>query len=130
MSGSEQNRQDRLWGLRGAVQVERNDAEAIVVATEELMRELMRRNDLEPERIVSCLFTVTDDLDAEFPAVAARRIGLEAVPLLCAREVAVPGSMQRVIRVLVHCYAGPDHDPTHTYLGETQKLRSDLQAAQ
>jgi chorismate mutase len=122
--------QDRLWGLRGAVQAERNDADSIVAAAEELMRELMNRNELAPERIVSCLFTVTEDLDAEFPAVAARRVGLDSVPLLCAREVAVPDSMRRVIRVLVHYYAAADHEPTHVYLGETQALRSDLEAAQ
>jgi chorismate mutase len=122
--------QDRLWGLRGAVQVERNDADAIVTSTEDLMRQLMQRNELAPERMVSCLFTVTNDLDAEFPAVAARKVGLESVPLLCAREVAVPGAMERVIRVLVHYYAANDHRPAHTYLGETQELRSDLDAAQ
>lgn len=121
---------ERLWALRGAVQAERNDADAIVTATEELMRELMRRNELAAERMVSCLFTVTDDLDAEFPAVAARREGLASVPLLCAREVPVPGAMPRVIRVLVHYYAAPDHAPAHTYLGDTNKLRSDLEAAQ
>ncbi|HSJ17524.1 MAG TPA: chorismate mutase [Solirubrobacterales bacterium] len=121
---------DRLWALRGAVQVERNDAESIVAAAEELMRELMARNELSPERMVSCVFTVTDDLDAEFPAVAARRAGLDSVPLLCAREVAVPGAMERVIRVLVHYYAAHRHEPAHTYLGETQELRSDLRAAQ
>jgi chorismate mutase len=119
-----------MWALRGAVQVHRNDADSILASAEELMRELMRRNELAPERIVSCVFTVTDDLDAEFPAVAARRVGLDSVPLLCAREVAVPGSMQRVIRVLVHYYAGVDHEPAHTYLGATQELRSDLDAAQ
>jgi chorismate mutase len=122
--------QDRLWGLRGAVQVDRNDADAIVASTEQLMRELMQRNDLAPERMVSCVFTVTSDLDAEFPAVAARKVGLESVPLLCAREVAVPGAMERVIRVLVHYYAADDHRPVHTYLGETHELRSDLDAAQ
>ena len=121
---------DRLWGLRGAVQVERNDADSILASAEELMRELMQRNALAPERMVSCLFTVTDDLDAEFPAVAARRVGLDSVPLLCAREVAVPNSMPRVIRVLVHYYAAANHEPAHTYLGDTQELRSDLDAAQ
>ena len=120
----------RLWGLRGAVQVERNDAESIVAAAEQLMRELMARNELSPEWMVSCLFTVTDDLDAEFPAVAARRVGLDFVPLLCAREVPVPGAMQRVIRVLVHYYAAADHRPAHTYLGDTHALRADLDAAQ
>jgi chorismate mutase len=120
----------RLWAVRGAVQVDRNDADAIVGATEELVRELMSRNELGPERMVSCIFTVTGDLDAEFPAVAARRLGLNSVPLLCAREVDVPGSMQRVIRVLVHFYAGDSHQPSHTYLGETHALRADLDAAQ
>jgi chorismate mutase len=120
----------RLWAVRGAVKAESNDVEAILSATEALMRELMARNDLEPERMVSCLFTTTDDLNAEFPAVAARRLGLEAVPLLCTRELDVPGAMRSVIRVLVHYYAPDNHVPAHTYLGEAQELRSDLAAAQ
>jgi len=120
----------RLWAVRGAVKAESNDVEAILNGTEALMRELMARNDLEPERMVSCLFTTTDDLNAEFPAVAARRLGLEAVPLLCTRELDVPGAMRSVIRVLVHYYAPDNHVPAHTYLGEAQELRSDLTAAQ
>ena len=95
----------RLFAVRGATQAEANDAEAILAATEELMRELIERNELEPEAMVSCLFTTTDDLDAEFPAVAARGLGLDAVPLLCCREIPVPGSMPRVIRVMLHFYA-------------------------
>jgi len=121
---------ERLWAVRGAVQAESNDVDAILGATEALMRELLSRNELEPEQVVSCLFTTTDDLNAEFPAVAARRLGLEAVPLLCARELDVPGAMRSVIRVLVHYYAPGDHAPAHTYLGEAQALRSDLHAAQ
>ena len=121
---------ERLWAVRGAVQAESNDVDAILDATEALMRELLSRNELEPEQVVSCLFTTTDDLNAEFPAVAARRLGLEAVPLLCARELDVPGAMRSVIRVLVHYYAPADHAPAHTYLGEAQALRSDLRAAQ
>jgi chorismate mutase len=121
---------DRLWAVRGATQVAENDADAIVAATEELVAAVMDRNDLLPEAMVSCIFTVTPDLDAEFPAVAARRLGLEAVPLLCAREVPVPGAMPRVIRLLLHYYAAPDHSPAHAYLGETQSLRSDLRSAQ
>ena len=120
----------RLWALRGATKVSGNDAGEIVSATEELLRELMSRNDLDGSHMVSCVFTCTDDLDAEFPAVAARRIGLEDVPLLCSREIPVPGSMQSVIRVLLHYYAPPGHTPSHTYLGEAQELRSDLKAAQ
>lgn len=120
----------QLFAVRGAVQAEANSAGAIVGATAELMGELISRNELEAGRIVSCLFTCTDDLDAEFPAVAARSIGLDSVPLLCAREIDVPGAMERVIRVMVHYYAPAGHEPTHTYLGEAQRLRSDLHAAQ
>ncbi len=120
----------RLWAVRGATQAKSNDPEAIVQATEELMRELMSRNGLGPERMVSCIFTSTHDLNAEFPAVAARNVGLDAVPLLCAEEIDVPGAMPSVIRTLVHYYAASDHEPVHTYLGNAQGLRSDLKAAQ
>jgi chorismate mutase len=120
----------RLWAVRGATKAERNDPEAIVTATEELIRELITRNDLVPERMVSCIFTATHDLNAQFPAVAARNLGLDRVPLLCAQEVDVPGAMVSVIRTLVHYYAPSDHTPMHTYLGEAQELRSDLNAAQ
>ncbi len=120
----------RLFALRGAHSVERNDAEQILGATDELMRELMARNDLAAEAMVSCIFTLTDDLDAEFPAVAARALGLDTVPLLCAREIPVPRAMPRVIRVLVHYYAAEEHEPRHVYLGRARELRGDLHAAQ
>jgi chorismate mutase len=120
----------RLWAVRGATKAPSNNPETIVEATEELMHELMARNDLEPERMVSCIFTSTHDLNAEFPAVAARNLGLNRVPLLCAQEVDVPGAMPSVIRALVHYYAPSDHHPVHAYLGEAQGLRSDLMAAQ
>ena len=110
--------------------MERNGAQEILDATTELMREIMSRNALAPERVVSCIFTVTDDLDAEFPAVAARAVGFESVPLLCAREIPVPGSMPRVIRVLIHYHAEEDHVPAHVYLGTARALRADLTAAQ
>ena len=120
----------RLWAVRGATKAERNDPEAIVEATEELMRELISRNGLTSERIVSCIFTSTHDLNAQFPAVAARNLGLDRVPLLCAQEVDVPGAMPSVIRTLLHYYGPADHTPAHAYLGEAQELRSDLKAAQ
>jgi chorismate mutase len=122
--------EERLYAVRGAIQVEVNEADAILSATEELVGELISRNGLELERMVSCVFTCTRDLDAEFPAVAARDLGLDSVPLLCAQEIAVPGAMPRVIRVMVHYYAPSGHQPTHTYLGEAQNLRADLEAAQ
>jgi chorismate mutase len=130
MAAMGEDREKRLWAVRGATQIDSNDAEAILSGTEELMRELIGRNDLDAGDVVSCIFTSTEDLDAEFPAVAARKLGLDRVPLLCARELPVPGAMERVIRVMVHYYGPPDHAPEHAYLGEAQKLRSDLHAAQ
>jgi chorismate mutase len=120
----------RLFALRGANSVESNTRESILGATEALMRELMDRNGLAAQQLVSCIFTVTEDLDAEFPAVAARQIGLNKVPLMCAREVPVPGSLPRVIRTMVHYYAPEDHQPRHVYLGEARGLRTDLESAQ
>lgn len=120
----------KLRALRGAISVDANEPDAILSATEELMREVMERNALDPEQMVSCIFTCTNDLDAEFPAVAARRLGLSAVPLLCAREIDVPGALPRVIRLLLHCYADPDSEPRHVYMREAESLRRDLQGAQ
>src|SRR5919205_2968152 len=120
----------RLFALRGATTVEANDAESILGATEALMREILERNDLRPEDAVSCIFTLTSDLDAEFPAVAARKIGFSSVPLLCAREVDVPGSLPRVLRVLMHYYADDGHEARHVYLGEARALQLDLEGAQ
>jgi chorismate mutase len=129
--GSNEAPRQRLFAVRGATQAEANEAGAILDATTALMRELIERNGgLEAEAMVSCLFTTTDDLDAEFPAVAARHLGLDAVPLLCCREIPVPGAMPRVIRVMLHFYAPEGHTPAHAYIGEAQKLRADLEAAQ
>jgi chorismate mutase len=120
----------RLFALRGAVAVERDERDAILDATTELIREIAARNSLTPEMAVSCLFTCTPDLSAEFPAVAARGLGFDAVPLLCAQEIPVPGAMPHVIRVMIHYYAEEGHEPNHVYLGATQALRADLHAAQ
>jgi chorismate mutase len=120
----------RLFALRGAISVESNTAQDILAATSELMRDLIARNELDPEHVVSCIFTATDGLDAEFPAVAARELGFDSVPLLCAREMPVPGSMPDVIRVLIHYYAPEGHVPAHSYLREARALRADLSAAQ
>ena len=118
----------KLKALRGAITVDDNEAEAILGATEELLRELLERNALQTDDLVSCLFTCTEDLDAAFPAEAARRLGLNAVPLLCAREIDVPGALPRVIRLMVHCYM--EGDAQHVYLREAERLRRDLQGAQ
>ncbi|GAC1322975.1 MAG: chorismate mutase [Thermoleophilaceae bacterium] len=118
----------RLRALRGAITVEANEADAILDGTEELVRTVMERNGIVADDMVSCIFTCTDDLDAEFPAVAARRLGLAQVPLLCAREIDVPNSLPRVIRLMLHCYL--DSEPQHVYLREAAALRRDLAAAQ
>jgi chorismate mutase len=120
----------KLKALRGATTVEDNVPEAILEATEELVRAVMERNSLDADRMVSCIFTCTEDLDAEFPAVAARRLGLDDVPLLCAQEIAVPGALPRVIRLLLHCYADEDARLQHVYLRDAVALRRDLEGAQ
>jgi chorismate mutase len=120
----------RLRALRGAVTVDRNDADSILEGTEELVREVMERNQLAAEDMVSCIFTCTPDLDAEFPAVAARRLGLDGVPLICAREIDVPDALPRVIRLMVHCYADDGRPSQHVYLREAAGLRRDLEGAQ
>jgi chorismate mutase len=119
-----------LIALRGAATVGANEADAILDATEELMVEVLGRNELRPEDLISCIFTLTPDLDAEFPAVAARRMGLSGVPLLCAQEIPVPGALPSVIRVLVHCNLKEGREPRHVYLGEARCLRLDLHGAQ
>ncbi len=110
--------------------MEDNESGAILSATEELILAVLERNELQATDLVSCIFTVTDDLDAEFPAVAARRIGLDGVPLLCTREIPVPGSLPRVIRLMAHCYPPNEVEPKHVYLREATQLRRDLEAAQ
>ena len=117
----------KLTALRGAITVDDNDAGAILDATEELVRELLERNTLRPEDLVSCLFTCTEDLNAAFPAEAARRLGLNSVPLLCAREIDVRGAMPSVVRVLMHFRSDATlDDVVHVYLDGAESLRDDL----
>lgn len=120
----------KLFALRGATTVKANEADLIVEATEELLVEVLKRNDLAPGALVSCIFTTTADLNAQFPAVAARNIGMNAVPLLCAREIDVPGSLPLAIRILLQYYAPKDHESKHVYLRDAVTLRTDLSAAQ
>ena len=114
-------------GVRGATTVERDEAEAILAATEELVRELVAANELKPEDVASALFTVTADLHAEFPAAAARRMGWTAVPLLNFTEIDVPGRLKRCIRVLLHVNTQrAQSEMVHVYLREAVTLRPDL----
>jgi len=117
----------KLRALRGAITCDCNTKEEIEAKTQRLMRELLERNELEHDDLVSILFTATEDLTAEFPATAARGIGLGDVPLICARELAVDHGMARVIRVLMHCYTERARaDLHHVYLEGARALRDDL----
>jgi chorismate mutase len=89
-------------GIRGATTVERNEREEILAATTELLELLISRNDLRTEDVASAIFTMTDDLDAEFPALAARAMGWSEVAMMCMREIPVPGSLSGCIRILLH----------------------------
>lgn len=116
----------RLQAVRGAITVEADRVEAIKEATAELLREILERNRLTLDDLVSIIFTATPDLHSEFPAVAAREIGLSAVPLLCAREIPVDGAMERCVRVMIHCYPAHDEPIRHVYLRDARQLRMDL----
>ncbi len=114
-------------GIRGATTVDRDDSETILSATEELVREIVTANAIEPEDVASALFTVTPDLHAEFPAAAARRMGWTMVPLLNFTEIGVPGRLARCIRVLVHVNTErTQNEMVHVYLREAVALRPDL----
>jgi len=121
----------RMHALRGAISVEADDADEILARTTELMRELLDRNALSPDDMVSCIFTATPDLKAAFPAAAARRMGFDQVPLMCAVEIDVPGALPRIIRVMAHYHApDADHRAQHVYLGRAKALRTDISSAQ
>lgn len=113
-----------MRGIRGATQVSANTVEAIEDAVVEMCREITSRNGLAPSQIVWAIFTVTHDLDADFPARAARVQGWNDVPMICSQEIPVPGSMARVIRVLLH--VDSDGPRNHVYLRGAQGLRPDL----
>jgi len=119
-------------GIRGAITVDIDDAGLIRAAARELLEEILRRNQITDfDDVISAVFTTTHDLCAAFPAEAARAMGMGQVPLLCAQEIPVPGSMPRCIRVLLHI--NTDRTPKeieHVYLRDAQKLRPDLKSAQ
>jgi chorismate mutase len=121
-----------IRGIRGATTVTADEPDLILQATRELLEEILAANEgMQPEDVASALFTVTDDLVSTFPAQAARQMGWGLVPMLCAREIPVPGSLPRVIRVLVHWNTElPQNTVTHVYLRDAVKLRPDLVAAQ
>ena len=115
--------------VRGAIQVDRDDPAVIVADTATLLSEVVRRNGLTKEDVISLVFTVTPDLASEFPATAARDLGLVDVPLLCATEIPVPGALERVVRLLAHFETDrPRSAVEHVYLRGAARLRPDLAA--
>ncbi len=115
-----------LRGLRGATTVPGDAPEAILARTAELLQELANRNRLQPELIVSAVFTATPDLRTEFPAAAASRVGWQNVPRLDAVEIDKPGALPRCVRVLILAEMNPETAPVHVYLHEAASLRPDL----
>jgi chorismate mutase len=117
----------RVRAARGAIGVAQDEAETLLEATERLLARVIERNAIATEDLVSVLFTATEDLRSAFPAEAARRMGLGRVPLLCAREIPVEGSMPRVVRLLVHFHTERSSDEVaHVYLDGAESLRDDL----
>ena len=121
-----------IRGIRGATTVSADEPDLILEATRELLEAILGANEsMKPEDVGSALFTVTDDLASTFPAQAARQMGWGLVPMMCAREIPVPGSLPRAIRVLVHWNTDiSQNEITHVYLRDAVKLRPDLVAAQ
>lgn len=114
-----------IRAARGAIAIREDTKEEILGATERLMSQLLQRNALTPEQLVSVIFTTTPDLRSAFPAEAARQMGLSAVPLLCASEIDVEGAMERVVRVLVH-FESEGAEVSHVYMEGAESLRDDL----
>lgn len=113
--------------VRGATQVEANERDDILQGTSELVQEVLRRNGIDPADLISIVFTATPDLTADFPAYAARQLGLVDVPLLCTTEIAVPGAMPRVLRLMAHVETErPRAEIRHVYLRGAAALRTDL----
>ncbi len=118
-------------GIRGATTVEENNAEEIVAVTKELLQTLIEKNNITPSDVASAIFSVTPDLTAQFPAVAARMIGWDLVPLFCTNEIPVEGALQKCIRVLLHINTDrPQEDLCHLYLRGAHVLRPDLKNPQ
>jgi chorismate mutase len=120
-----------IRGVRGAVTVENDRAEAILQATRSLLEAIQKANPgLAPEDLASAFFTLTDDLSAAYPAQAARELGWTQVPMMCSREIPVPGSLPRTVRVLLHWNTAlAPEEIRHVYLGEAIQLRPDLVAS-
>jgi chorismate mutase len=127
VSGPDEEERVAVRAVRGATQVDRDERDLVLAAAGELVAAVLERNAIAPHDLVSIVFTATPDLTSEFPAYAARRLGITDVPLLCATEIAVPGSMPRVLRLLAHFETDlPRSAVRHVYLHGAAALRTDL----
>ena len=116
-----------MRAIRGATQLDSDDRDHLLVSVEQLIREIFAQNEVDTDRLVSMILTATPDLHSEFPALAARQLGIGDVPLLCAQEIDVNGAMPRVIRVMVHIESDvPRSEIRHVYLRGAAALRRDL----
>lgn len=117
----------RIWAIRGAVTLESDTRAQVQDKTQRLVKEMLARNDISHTDIISIVFTATEDVTAEFPATAARALGLGDVPLLCARELAIDGGMALCVRILMHVYTDRSRaELHHVYLDGARSLRDDL----
>lgn len=119
--------EERIWAVRGAITIPEDTPAEVTAATKELLNTIIKVNRIEPEKIVSIIFTVTSDISSEFPAVAARQMGLDSTPLMCALEIPKPGSLPLCIRLLMHFHTTLSKSEIRAvYLRDAVKLRPDL----
>ncbi len=117
----------KIWAVRGAITISKDTAAEILAATSELLTQIFAENSIEAENIVSIIFTVTPDIKSEFPAVAARKLGLTSTPLMCCQEISKKGALPLCIRTLIHFYTDlAKEDIQPVYLNDAVKLRPDL----
>ncbi|MDP9023335.1 MAG: chorismate mutase [Actinomycetota bacterium] len=127
MSSSADDDRPRVRAIRGATTLDADTREQVIARTQELLGAVYARNELHEDDVVSIVFTATDDISSAFPAEAAREAGISHVPLLCARELAIDGGIERCIRVLVHAYTSRHRrELRHPYLHGARQLRTDL----
>ena len=117
---------ERIRAIRGAITVAEDTPDEVVSATRLMLEDMIARNGLSPDDMVSLIFTATGDVSSQFPAVAAREMGLLGVPLLCATEIPVPGALPMCVRVMLHASMPVDADVSHSYLRDAVRLRDDL----
>ena len=117
---------DRVRAIRGAITVSSDNGDEVLSATAELLADVIAANGLSADDMISIIFTATNDISSQFPAVAARNMGLATVPLMCAREIPVEGSLPLCIRLMMHAYMPAERPVSHSYLRDAVRLRDDL----